>query len=103
MTPDASRPDVSVIVPVYNASKTLDETVRSVLNQTHTSWELLLVDDGSTDTGGPACDRFAAEDFRIRAFHTPNGGYGRARNLGLSHARGEWVLFLDSDDTLWNT
>ena len=95
-----SLPTVSVIVPVFNARRTLDETVMSVLGQTFPDWELLLVDDGSTDGSGPACDGYALRDKRVRAFHGENRGYGRARNLGIAHASGEWIVFLDSDDRL---
>ena len=100
MTRCPPRPAVSVIVPVFNAETTLDETVRSVLEQSLPDWELLLIDDGSTDESGAACDRYALRDGRIRAFHTENRGYGRARNMGLEHAAGEWIAFLDSDDCL---
>ncbi len=100
MTLAPSAPDISVIVPVYNAASCLDETVQSVLCQTHPCWELLLVDDGSTDGSGDLCNQYAEVDQRIQAFHIPNGGFCRAKNHGLRHATGNWVLFLDDDDLL---
>lgn len=93
-------PIISVITPVYNSEKYLDEAVQSVLKQSFTEWELLLINDGSTDGSGELCDRYLNLDKRIRVFHIENGGYGRARNLGLDNAEGEWVTFLDSDDHL---
>lgn len=78
----------------------LIDAVKSVWNQSFTNWELLLIDDGSTDGSGQECDQFAEMDHRIRVFHTENGGYNRARNIGIYNALGEWVVFLDSDDYL---
>lgn len=89
---------ISVIVPVYNTEKYLDRCIQSVLAQTYTNWELLLIDDGSTDSSGTICDQYAAEDNRIRVFHKENGGVSSARNLGLDNAKGEWITFVDSDD-----
>lgn len=89
---------ISVIVPVYNVEKYLSVCIESVINQSFTDWEMLLVDDGSTDGGGMLCDRYAAADERIHAIHQLNGGSSAARNTGLSHASGKYVLFLDSDD-----
>lgn len=93
-----SRNKISIIVPVYNTEKYLDECIQSVLEQTYTNWELLLIDDGSTDSSGTICDKYAAEDSRILVFHKENGGVSSARNIGLAHAKGEWVIFIDSDD-----
>ena len=93
-------PDVSVIVPVFNTEKYLDAAVQSVLAQTYRQWELLLIDDGSEDGSGNICDRYAAQDRRVRVIHTDNRGYGCARNTGLRHASGQWIMFLDSDDSL---
>lgn len=90
--------EISVIVPVYNSAATLRRTVDSVLAQEGCSWELLLVDDGSTDMSAPMCDAYALRDERCRAIHRPNGGVSRARNAGLEAARGEWIFFLDADD-----
>ena len=91
---------ISIIVPVYNTEKYLDRCIQSILAQTYTDFELLLVDDGSTDSSGAICDKYAAEDSRVRVFHKENGGASAARNLGLDNAQGEWVTFCDSDDWL---
>ena len=91
-------PKISIIVPIYNAEQWLERCVDSIVAQTYTDWELLLIDDGSTDRSGDICDRYAASDPRIQAFHKPNGGVSSARNLGLDHAQGEWITFVDSDD-----
>lgn len=103
-------PSISVIVPVYQAEKFLKNCVESVLKQTFSDWELLLIDDGCTDRSPAICDACAAEDDRIRVFHRKkNAGVSEARNLGLNEARGEYIAFLDVDDrfefraleTLW--
>lgn len=96
-----SRVKISVIVPVYNAEKYLRRCVGSILAQTFTDFELLLVDDGSTDASGAICDEYASADARVRVFHKPNGGVSSARNLGLDNARGEWIAFADADDYLF--
>lgn len=93
-------PKISVIVPVYKVEKYLPECIESVLAQTFTDFELILVDDGSPDNCGAICDAYAARDPRIRVFHKQNGGVSSARNLGLDHARGEWIAFVDSDDSV---
>ena len=92
----------SVVIPVYNVGDYLETCVRSVLVQAITDYEIILVDDGSTDGICPAmCDRFAAQyPERVRVIHKPNGGLGDARNVGLEASTGEYVLFLDSDDTI---
>ena len=92
------NPTISVIVPVYNAVATLDRCVQSILNQTYTDFELILVNDGSKDNSGCLCDSYALRDERVRVFHKENGGASSARNLGLDEAKGEWVTFCDSDD-----
>ena len=91
---------ISVIVPVYNAEKYLDECIQSVLNQTYPDIELILVDDGSPDKSGEICDRYAKEDDRINVFHQKNSGVCAARNCGIELSSGEYFTFLDSDDTL---
>lgn len=93
-------PKISVIVPVYNAERYLDECVSSLARQTFPQIEVLLVDDGSTDASGGKCDAWAAKDGRIHAIHQSNAGVSAARNAGLDHARGEWVAFADADDWL---
>ena len=89
---------ISVIVPIYNTEKYLDRCIQSILSQTYTDFELLLVDDGSTDSSGAICDKYAKQDSRVRVFHKENGGVSSARNLGLDNVKGEWVTFCDSDD-----
>lgn len=91
-------PLITVIVPVYNILEYLPRCVRSITAQTYRNLEILLVDDGSTDGTGELCDRLGAEDERIRVFHKENGGSSSARNLGLLHAAGEYIGFVDSDD-----
>lgn len=93
-----SSPLISIIVPVYNAENTLYRCVDSILQQTFTDWELLLIDDGSKDSSGDICDEYARKDSRIKVFHKENGGVSSARNIGLDNARGEWITFVDSDD-----
>lgn len=91
---------ISVIIPAYNAQAYLRECLESVLAQSFTDWEALVVDDGSTDGTLAIAEALAAEDGRIKVFSTPNGGPSKARNHGLDRATGEWVTFLDSDDRL---
>lgn len=93
-----TSPRISVIVPVYNAEKWLHRCIDSILAQTFTDFELLLIDDGSTDGSGAICDEYGIQDQRVRVFHKPNGGVSSARNLGLDNAKGGWISFVDSDD-----
>ena len=93
-------PEISVIVPVYKAEAFLKKCTDSILNQTFTDLELLLVEDGSPDGSGALCDAIAAEDPRVRVFHKPNGGVSSARNLGMENAQGRYIAFADSDDWL---
>ena len=93
-----TSPTISVIIPVYNAEKYLRRCIDSVLAQTYKDFELLLIDDGSKDSSGAICDEYAAQDARVRVFHKENGGVSSARNVGLDHAQGEWITFVDSDD-----
>lgn len=103
-------PHISIIVPIYQAEDFVERCVQSVLNQTMTDWELLLIDDGSRDNSAEICQAFADKDSRIRYFHKKNGGVSTARNYGLREATGETIAFLDADDlyhpayleTLWN-
>ena len=92
---------VSIVVPVYNAERFIKETVASVWNQTYKDWELLLINDGSTDRSGSMLDRFAESDVRIRVFHEYGSGAAGARNIGTRNARGRYLAFLDADD-LWD-
>lgn len=94
------RTKISVIVPIYNVERYLPYCIDSILAQTFTDFELLLINDGSKDSSGKICDDYAKKDSRIRVFHKKNGGVSSARNVGLDNAQGEWVAFVDSDDTL---
>lgn len=89
---------ISIIVPIYNAEKYLHRCIDSILAQSYTDFELLLIDDGSPDGCGTICDDYAAKDNRVRVFHKENGGVSSARNLGIAQARGEWLTFIDADD-----
>lgn len=89
---------VSIIIPVYNVEEYLDKCVESVVNQSFRDIEVILVDDGSTDTSGSICDSWAEKDDRVKVIHNPNGGLAEARNCGTQIAKGEWLLYLDSDD-----
>ncbi len=89
---------VSVIIPVYNVKPYLIRCLSSIVGQSWGNLEILVIDDGSTDGSSEICDRFAAEDDRIRVFHTENRGLSAARNLGLEHSRGACIVFVDSDD-----
>ena len=89
---------VSVIVPVYNVERYLRKCIESILNQTYQDLEVILVDDGSKDCSGNICDEYAAKDARIRVIHKENGGLSDARNCGIDVAKGEYLLFVDSDD-----
>lgn len=91
---------ISVIVPVYNTEPYLARCINSILNQSFSDFELLLIDDGSTDGSEVICDTYTAKDKRVRVFHKENGGVSSARNWGLQEAKGEWVCFVDSDDEL---
>ncbi|MBP3302670.1 MAG: glycosyltransferase family 2 protein [Opitutales bacterium] len=96
-----TSPKVSVIVPVYKVEKYLPECIESVLAQTFTDFELILVDDGSPDNSGKICDDYAARDSRIRVFHKENGGVTSARRLGVENSRAKWIMFVDSDDCIF--
>lgn len=96
----ADSPKISIISTVYNTEAYLPRCVESILAQTFPDFELLLVDDGSSDASGALCDEWAAADPRIRVFHQPNGGPANARNKGLDNARGAYIGFVDSDDVI---
>lgn len=89
---------VSVIVPIYNSKNYLKKCVLSILNQTYTNIEVILIDDGSSDGSSKICDDFAIQDNRVKVVHIPNGGVSNARNVGIQHATGEYIAFVDSDD-----
>lgn len=91
-------PKISIIVPIYKAEAVLAKCVDSVLAQTCSDWELLLIDDGSPDGSGALCDDYAGQDDRVRVFHKSNGGVSSARNLGMAEAGGDYILFIDADD-----
>lgn len=91
---------ISIIIPVYNAEQFLGNAIRSVLSQSLQDLELILVDDGSHDGSGAICDRFATQDSRVQVIHKENGGICDARNTGIAAARGQYVGFMDDDDTL---
>lgn len=89
---------ISVIIPVYNVEKYLNKSIESVIKQTYKELEIILVDDGSTDSSGKICDEFAQKDDRIKVIHKKNGGLSDARNAGISEAKGKYLGFIDSDD-----
>lgn len=92
------QPKISIVVPVYKTEAYIHDCIDSILAQTFTDFELILVNDGSPDCSGVICDKYAAEDSRIRVFHKKNGGVSSARNMGLDKATGTWITFIDSDD-----
>ena len=93
-----NSPLITVIVPVYNVERYLPRCIESILRQTYTNFELILVDDGTPDRSGIICDRYAEKDSRIKVIHKENGGVSTARNVGIDVANGEWITFVDSDD-----
>lgn len=93
-----NQPKVSVIIPVYNVEKYLNRCIGSIVNQTYTDLEIILVDDGSPDNCPQMCDEWALKDSRIKVIHKENSGAGLARNTGLENATGDYVTFVDSDD-----
>lgn len=95
-------PLISIIVPVYNAEKVLYHCIDSILSQTFSDFELILVDDGSNDNSGKICDEYSEKDNRIQVIHKANGGVSTARNAGIEVAQGEYICFVDSDDYLEN-
>lgn len=97
-----NSPFFSVIVPVYNVSQYLKRCIDSILSQSYGDFELLLVDDGSTDDSGIICDDYAKKDNRIKVFHKKNGGVSSARNKGIDEACGKYIIFVDSDDYIFS-
>lgn len=92
--------EISVIIPVYNCAGTLEKTLASVRNQTFTDFELILVDDGSTDDSGKICNEYALHDKRAIVIHQYNGGVSMARNRGIKESHGRYIVFMDSDDII---
>lgn len=92
--------EVSIVIPVYNSEKYIVQTINSVLNQTFPNFELLLIDDGSTDNSGKICDDFSSKYTCIRVIHSSNKGVSHARNIGIKQAIGHYIVFIDSDDTV---
>ena len=93
-----NEPLISVIVPVYNVEKYLPQCLDSIKNQTYTNLEIILVDDGSTDSSESICEDYAKSDSRIKLYHKENGGLSDARNYGIERASGQYFTFIDSDD-----
>lgn len=89
---------ISFIIPIYNVEKYLEQCIDSILQQSYRDFEIILIDDGSTDGSSRICDNYTKLDNRVKVFHKVNGGLSDARNTGLLHATGEYVIFLDSDD-----
>ena len=96
-----SSVSISIIVPIYNTEKYLRQCIRSILAQTFTNWECILVDDGSTDDSGAICNEYAKKDSRIKVVHRENGGASSARNTALDLLTGKWLAFVDSDDCIY--
>ena len=94
---------VSIITPVYNSEKFLEQCIQSILNQTYPYWQLILVNDGSSDKSGEICKFYEKKDKRINSYHIKNQGVSHARNFGLKMVKGKWIAFIDSDDFVNNT
>ena len=92
--------EISIIVPIYNVEKYLSNCIESILNQSFSDFELILVDDGSPDNSGKICDEYALKDSRIKVIHKKNGGLSDARNVGAKNATTDYVVFVDADDTI---
>lgn len=95
-----AMPEISIIVPVYRAEKYLNACVDSILNQTYSDFELVLIEDGSPDQSGAICDEYAQKDDRVRVIHQPNQGQAAARNHALPMTQGKWLCYVDSDDAI---
>src|SRR5690554_5746847 len=94
------KTQLSIIIPIYNIEDYLPTCINSILNQEFDDYELLLINDGSTDNSGKICDQYALKDNKIRVYHQKNAGVSAARNLGLEKATGEWICFVDRDDSI---
>ena len=93
-------PLISIIVPVYNSLDCLSRCIEHIVNQNFQSYELLLIDDGSTDGSGAICNEYALKYDKVNVFYKQNGGVSSARNLGLEKAHGKYIVFVDSDDVI---
>lgn len=100
MLNNEQAPTISIIIPVYKVEKYLSKCLDSIAAQTFTDWECILIDDGSPDASGKICDEYAQKDSRFVVIHKKNAGVSAARNDGLKNARGKWISFFDSDDTI---
>lgn len=89
---------ISIVVPIYNVEKYLEKCLKSIIGQTYKDFELILVDDGSTDCSGKIADEYATRDNRICVFHKENAGLAATRNFGINKSNGEYICFIDSDD-----
>ena len=98
MMDNKENPKVSIIVPVYNVENYLSKCLDSIISQTFSNWECILIDDGSLDNSGAICDKYLDKDDRFRVIHQKNSGVSVARNVGLDNAKGEWISFVDRDD-----
>ena len=92
------NPVISIIIPVYNVEKWLNKCIDSILSQSYENFEVILVNDGSTDKSKDICDQYSKEDNRVKVFDILNSGQSVARNIGLKEAKGDYILFIDSDD-----
>ena len=95
-----TKPLISIIIPVYNAEKYLTACIDSVLAQTYSNIEVILVNDGSKDSSGKICDTYKYQDTRTKVIHLENGGVSRARNIGINACNGDYLCFIDADDTV---
>ena len=91
---------ISIIIPIYNAEKYLSKCITSIIEQDYKNWELLLIDDGSKDNSSEICRNFVEKDLRIRYFCQSNSGVSVARNAGIKMATGQWIMFVDADDSI---
>ena len=91
---------ISIIIPVYNAGKTIDSCIESVLKSTYSDFEILIIDDGSNAETADECDKVALKDQRVKVIHQENGGVSKARNCGIENATGKFITFVDADDTV---
>lgn len=92
------NPLISIVIPVYNVEKYLNDCMNSVLNQTYQNIEIILVDDGATDNSGQLCEKYKEQDSRVQVIHKENGGLSDARNYGIDAVQGDYIMFIDSDD-----